>query len=107
MKRCRYVALTTVTIADNSVKAIMMHTPNLVENLIWSFQNTMTGTIARTMSVIVVHALKKYEKLFRTSGLQHEPPTTDESQSRRVGLHWRNTIRTETKASMTCRVTMP
>jgi hypothetical protein len=46
-----------VTIAESNVKPIMMQTLAFVEDGICSLQNAEIGTVARIMSVMVVHAL--------------------------------------------------
>ena len=104
MNRCKFVALTIVTIAESSVNPIMMHTPNFVENRSCSFQNTLIGTIANTISVIVVYALTQYEKSLKTTGSQHLP-ATEGSQSASVGVHCRKMMKTDAMANTSCRMT--
>lgn len=61
MSKCKYVALITVTTAENNVKPIIMHTLNFFGNRIYRFQNALMGILANTISVIVVYALTQYE----------------------------------------------
>lgn len=70
VNKFKYVALIIVTTAESSVNPIIMQTLSLVENGICSFQNAEIGTIAKTISVIVVYALTKYEKPLKISELQ-------------------------------------
>jgi hypothetical protein len=95
----------TVTMADNMVNPTMMQMPIFVDCLIFSLQKTEIGTMASTKSVIVVYALRKYEKSFNTDGLQHLP-FTEGSHSAFVGLHWKKTMKVEMVAMMTCKMTM-
>jgi hypothetical protein len=105
VNRCKYVALIIVTIAEIRVKPIMMQTPSFVENGICSFQNAEIGTIANTISVIVVYALTQYEKSLKTFGLQHVP-WTDGSQRACVGLHCRKMTKMDAMANTTCSMTI-
>jgi hypothetical protein len=105
VNRCKYVALIRVTIADNMVNPTMMHSPIFVETRICSFQKADMGTMAKTKSVIVVYALRKYEKSFNTEGLQHLPLTAGFHRAF-VGLHWKKTMKMEIMAMTTCRMTM-
>jgi hypothetical protein len=88
------------------VNPTMMHIPIFVESLSCSLQNAEIGTMAKTKSVIVVYALRKYEKLFNTDGLQHLPCTVGFHRAF-VGLHWKKTMKMEIMAMITCRMTMP
>lgn len=73
VNRCKYVALTTVTTADNKVNPIMMQTITFFEYAICRLQNTLMGTAARMMSVTVVYALNQYWKSSNTAGSQQLP----------------------------------
>ena len=68
VERYNFVALMIAKIAESSVNPIIMHTPNFVENGSCSFQNTLIGTIANTISTIVVYALSQYEKSLEMAG---------------------------------------
>jgi hypothetical protein len=82
----------------------MIHTPNFVENRICNFQNTLIGTMAKMISVIVVYALTQYEKSLKMSASQHLPATA-EFQSASVGVHCRKMMKTDAIANTTCRMT--
>lgn len=105
VNRCKYVALIIVTIAESSVNPIIMHTPNFVANGICRFQNAAIGTIAKTISVIVVYALTRYEKSLKTATSQHLP-ATEGFQSASVALHWRKMMKMDGMANATCIMTM-
>lgn len=94
-----------MTIAEIIVRLIIIQTPTFVERGICNFQNTLIGTMAKTISVTVVYALTQYVKPSNTLELQHVPVALG-SQSIFVGLHWRKTRNTDIIAIATWKVTM-